>query len=104
MNAQMQLIDVPKDHPSTAVKITAFKKQNGIITHRCAHTTEARWMAVKIPPRRLDNGGPIEGMTLLQMAENFCRLLDEGGWTGYGNGELTAIRDVCENRNIPCNL
>lgn len=99
---QCLLLEVPPQAKSRAARITAFKKEHGILTHRSAAYRECRWMAVKVPPKRLDNGGPIEGMSLFDMAANFCRLLDEGGWTGYGAGELSAIRDLCENRDIPC--
>jgi len=98
------LLDVPPMGASKASQITAFKKEHRILTHRSNACHECRWMAVKVPPRRLDNNGPIEGMSLFDMAANFCRLLDEGGWTGYGTGELSAIRDLCKTRGIPCEL
>lgn len=101
---QILLLDVPPQAQSKAAQITAFKKEHGILTHRSWSCGDCRWMAVKVPPRRLDNGGPIAGMSLFDMAANFCRLLDDGGWTGYGKGELSAIRALCENRGITCNL
>jgi hypothetical protein len=108
MTTQGILIDVPR---TTAPKrtrkdITAFKKANGILTHHFTggNDAEERWMAVKVPPRRLDDGGPIEGMTLYSMCENFCRLLDDGGWTAYARGELSAVRALCEKRKIECPL
>jgi hypothetical protein len=94
----------PRKLRPTAARIMAYKKANGILTHRTEYPLEVPWLAVKVPPKRLDDGGPIEGMDVGDMVASFGRLLDEGGWTGTGRGELAAIRDLCMNRKIPCPL
>lgn len=104
---QELLFNAPKTRPSKAKKLSEFKSQHGILTHDSGRQPDGgimRWVAVKVPPKRLDDGGPIKGMSLFDMCANFCRLLDEGGWTGYGNSELEAVRDVCKTRGICCDL
>ena len=107
MTTQPMLLDVPQAErgPSLTDKIEAFKKLHGIQTHSNRDRGDpGRWVAVKIPPHRLDNGKPLDGMELFDMFAWFGRLLDEGGWTGYGPSQLAAIRDLCKERGIDCNL
>lgn len=87
--------------------LRAFKERNGILTHdagRDFDPAESRWLAVKVPPRRLDDGGPIAGMSVGEMMACFCRLLDEGGWTGNGPTQLEAVKACAEARKIPFDL
>ncbi len=96
--------EVPRG-PSRTDKIEAFKKLHGIQTHSNRDTGDpTRWVAVKIPPRNLANGEPLGEMSLFDMFHEFGRLLDEGGFTGYGVSQLAAIRDLCAERKIECDL
>lgn len=83
----------------------AFCKENGILTHTTGDYKDwdcPPWVAVKVPPRRLDDGKPIpEGMSIAEMFAWFGRLLDEGGWAAYGQTEREAVQSVCEERKIP---
>ncbi len=108
--SQMTLFTQPKDSPSTAEKLRAFKAQHKILTHRSVELStgepsEVRWLAMLTPEKRLDDGGPIPpDWGLVQHMAHYCRLLDESGRTGYGPGELSAVRDLCARAQIPCTL
>lgn len=102
---QQLLIDVPACESPTAVRrrlrAAEIKSLHGIKTHHAPHMErEVRWIAVEVPPRRLDDGGEIEGMSVADMFAWFGRLLDEGGWVGYGATEYEAVCDCCRNRKI----
>jgi hypothetical protein len=84
------------------LRLAAYKKAHGIKTHSFRDADpNARWLAVKVPAKRLDNGGPIEGMHLEDMMIHFCRLLEDAGLTGYGPTERDAIEAVAKNSSLP---
>ena len=101
---QDSLFELPASaiRPSRRALLSAYKKANGIRTHYfAAADDEAKWLAVAVPPKRLDNGGPIEGMHLEDMMNAFCRLLDDAGRTGYGPTERDAIEDLGTRHKLP---
>ncbi len=82
---------------------------NGIVTHGMATVGKGeesvKWVAVKVPTKRLDNGKPMKKpMSLPEMFAWFGRLLDEDGWTGYGKTEKAAVEAVCKERGIEFKL
>lgn len=86
-------------------RLHAFMKINGIVTQSMKKSTKdeasIKWVAVKVPTKRLDNGKPIGSMNIGEMFAWFGRLLDEGGYAGYGPTEAQAVEAVCEERKIP---
>ena len=103
---QLTLIDVPRDVSAClSARLAAFKAKHGIVTHSNRDTHDpGRWVAVKIPPHRLDSGKPLDGIPLWEMFADFGRLLDEGGWTGYGRSQREAIRELCREQGIDCDI
>lgn len=97
--------NVPPSAPTAAQCVARFKTAHGILTHSAACAPkQGKWLALKIPPRRLDNGEPTAGLSLSGMFAHFGRLLDEGGWSAYGATEREAIREVCRQQKLPCDL
>jgi hypothetical protein len=94
---------VPRDKAA----LRAFMRANVILTWSTGEPDEKetpKWVAVKVPPKNLANGKPIPPeMTIGAMFASFGRLLDEGGWTGYGATEREAVEAVCAERKIPFN-
>jgi hypothetical protein len=102
---QQILIEVPATVSPKAIRrreiVAEFKRIHGIRTHYAPHMERPiRWVAVKVPPKRLDDGGPLGDMDLPTMFANFGRLLDEGGLVGYGSTEFYAIQECCLNQKI----
>jgi hypothetical protein len=102
---QQILIEVqPSTSPpkrARAELVAAVKKKHGIATHHASHMERPiRWVAVQVPPKRLDDGEPIAGMSVPEMFAWFGRLLDEGGWVGYGPTEYEAVAECCRERKI----
>lgn len=95
------LFDVPKTHPSRKDRIKAFKAANEIQTHKCC---DGDWMAAHMPSCRKLGYGVTATSDLFECAAKVCRLMDEAGYTGYGDTEREAIQQVCENLDIPCDL
>jgi len=86
-----------------------FMRIQGIVTHGMTEVgkgeEKVKWVAVKVPHKRLDDGKPMKnGMRLSEMFAYFGRLLDEGGWTGYGTTERAAVEEVCKERGIEFKL
>lgn len=98
------LIDVPKDSPSKAEKIKAFKAQHEIETHDAPCNGDTRWVAAHMPSCRKLGYGVTENSTMFECVMHVGRLMDEGGLTGYGKSEIAAVRELCSNLKIPCDL
>lgn len=94
---QAKLIDVPKDAPSAKERIKAFKEQHKILTHNSDSCPEAPWLALK--PRPED-----EGKDMFDIITESCRLYDESGWCAEGKTQTEAIKQLCRNLEIKCNL
>ncbi len=96
--------------PGGKGKLHAFMLLHGIVTHGMPGKLEGdeagtKWVAVKVPHKRLDNGKPMKkAMSLPEMFAWFGRLLEEGGWTGYGRTEAEAVEAVCKERGIEFKL
>lgn len=93
------LFECLPDAPSLRVKLTAFKKKHGIKTHRAKWFSreEEPWLAL-IPFE--DDKGKNVGQI---MAES-CRLYEESERCAFGTGELTAVRKLCQQQGIVCEL
>lgn len=92
----IKLIDIPPADPSKRCRLSAFKKQHGILTHCAAHLPkeDMRWLAL-IP--FADDVGKDVGEI---MAES-CELYEESGRCALGTGELSAVRKLCQQLHIP---
>jgi len=93
------LFETDKSGPSAREKLTAFKQEHGIKTHRAPHMqrSEHPWLA--IIPFTDDKDKDIGTI----MAES-CRLYEESGYCATGEGELSAVRTLCKQRRIECHL
>lgn len=98
MSKQPKLFHLPPDSLPLKLRVEAFKKLHGILTHRVdLNRADLTWLAL-IP-------FPDEKHTdLFDIIAHSYRLYDEAGWVAYGAGEISAIRKLCEQRNIPCPL
>ena len=99
MSKQPKLFDIPKTHPTGQERLNAFKEQHGILTHKSGQSTEEwdNWMAV-LP---FDDD---KGKSIGEIIGDSGRLYDESGYAAYGKGELKAVRKLCEQRKIPCDI
>ncbi len=98
------LIDVPKTGLSRYQKLKAFKKANEIQTHHCPSLPDMPWMALHMPSaRELGYGASFE-WDFMDFVAKLGRLLDEAGISDYGKTEREAVRRVCENVGIPCEI
>lgn len=103
------LFNVPKDRPSRKERIKAFKELHGIETHYAGRTWGKKnnpWDACLMPRARQigSNYGCNETSTLGELVGSVCRLLEEAGVLVTGETECDAIRTLCENNKIPCDL
>lgn len=80
-------------------RLTEFKRKHGIRTHQAKHLLceDEPWIAL-IPFSNEKN------KSIEKMIADSGRLYDEAGFCAYGAGELTAIRKLCAQCNIPCSL
>lgn len=97
--SEPKLLDVPRSAPNKAKLLRDFKNQHDIQTHRATHMAreDHPWLALR--PFAEDDRKDIGTI----MAES-CRLYEEAGQCATGTGELTAMRTLCQQLNIPCNL
>lgn len=93
------LLDVPKSAPSAHERLQVFKAKHGILTHYAPHMRgfDDTWLA--LIPFEEDKGRDVGDA----MAHN-CRLYDEAGRCATAKGELSAVRLLCQQLNIPCDL
>jgi hypothetical protein len=93
------LFEVPRTAPSARVELTMFKRKHGIQTHHAKHLSreDDPWLA--IIPFDDDKGKSIGAI----MADS-CQLYEESGYCATGTGELSAIRKLCAQRGIACNI
>lgn len=96
---QSRLLDVPKSAPSLRQRITAFKKLHGILTFKTSRMKREEYPWIAVLPVEEDKGKDIGTI----MAES-CRLYDESGYLAEGTGELSAIRTLCQQLEIKCDL
>lgn len=71
-----------------------WMKDHGILTHHNPDC-DPPWIAIKpmLPEHKGKNIGEIMG--------DACRLYDEGGWIGEGEGEADAMADLARKINLP---
>lgn len=102
------LLDVPKDHPTRKERIGAFKSKHGIKTHNCGTSwDESKWLAVLFTVAWKQFECYCENSdhpSLCDLIAGAGRLVDEAGLSGYGVTEADAIRNLCEQNKIPCDL
>lgn len=93
------LFECLPDRPSLRVKLTAFKKKHGIKTHRAIGLSreEEPWLA--IIPFKED-----KGKSVCEIMAYSCRLYEEAEFCAFGTGELTAVRKLCRQQGIICEL
>lgn len=99
MSAQLTLLDVEPCGLSEACQRSAFKRQHGILTHRSRSLVKGEKPWTALLPVEAD-----KGKGLVEIMSESCRLYDEGGRVGYGEGELSAIRELCAKMAIECPL
>jgi hypothetical protein len=107
------LLDVPKTHPTRAEKIKAFKAQHRIWTHDLGYPCGNRWSAMLLnqafdavnvycdTDTRKDLPDDLLAMKMIASA---CRLLDENGLEHSEATEIDAIRLLCKENGIACEL
>lgn len=100
------LLDVPKDSPTRREKIQAFKAKHEIQTHSAGKRGDdlQQWMAGHLPSCRSLGYGCTPTSDLFECASHVCRLMDEAGYVAYADTEREAIRELCDNLGIPCDL
>jgi hypothetical protein len=99
------LLDVPKTHPSRSEKIHAFKTAYQIETHDNGDATDpGRWLAGCLAYARKLGYGVTRHSNLFDCIQKVGRLMDDAGYCAHGKTEIEAIRRVCENLKIPCEL
>lgn len=100
------LFEVPKTAPSRRDKIKAFKAEHVIETHHCGSMSrkEHPWMACLMSSARKLGYGVTEKSDLFDIIAKVGRLADEAGICVTGETEIQAIRTLCENNGIECNL
>lgn len=93
------LFDLAPDRKSDRVKLTEFKRAHGIRTHhwRNMKPSDLPWMAFK--PFKAD-----EGKSTMQIMGESVRLYEESGHLATAEGKLSAVRKLCQQLKIPCNL
>lgn len=95
---QARLFDQPPDSPSLHQRLAQFKKLHRIWTYNHTNSRDDYpWTALLVPDSVKD-GGEIEYIAAM------CRVADEGGWLVTGTGELSAVRTLCRNMEIKCDL
>lgn len=94
MNKQWTLIAVERGE-SRANKLKAFKTKHGILTHRTSGMKREDHPWIALIPSEEDQGKDIGTI----MAES-CRIYEEQGRLATGEGELSAIRQLCNQLNI----
>jgi hypothetical protein len=102
---QNKLFDIPPDSPTRAQRIKAFKVKNEIQTHY-GGATEKPWSACHMPSAfQIGEGyGLKKDDHLFEYVSQICRLLDEAGVLVCDDSEVKAIRRVCANLSLPCDL
>lgn len=93
------LFDIPTDRKSDRVKLTEFKRKHGIRTVRCCGLTrrDLPWVAI------LPQGDDVKKGTMQIMGES-VRLYEESGYLATAEGELSAVRKLCQQLKITCDL
>lgn len=87
------------------MKMIAFKKEHGIWTYRSGgyERKDHPWSAMlvsKVQEQLEDT----RAMDPIEIISHYCRLLDETKLLVTGEVELTTIRELCKQNNIPCSL
>lgn len=97
------LFDVPRTAPSRRDRLKEFKAKHEIETFY-SHGVDDPWLACHMPTARKNGYGIPFDSTMPVYQAAACELLDQDGVNAYGETEREAIRAVCENLGIPCDL
>lgn len=84
-------------HGSRGRKLRAFRRKHRILTFKAEVRKERPWVAILVQDadRRKDAAAILSGLR---------GLYQQQGWLSTGNGELTAVRALCDRNQIPCPL
>lgn len=94
---QLSLLTVPAMAPSASVRLTALKRAHGILTHRSRCVDERPWTALLPAPE--DKGKDLFGI----MAES-AGMYEGSNRCVFADGELSAVRELCQLNGIACDL
>lgn len=99
------LLNVPKDRPSRKERINEFKKLHNIVTLKSSlPRKDEPWFACLMTSARKFGYGVTEQSDLFDCVAKVGRLMEESGVLVTGETEADAIRTLCENNKIPCDL
>lgn len=101
------LLEVPKDSPTHKERLNALKLALMIETNDAGPQEDKdypRWLAVHMPSARSMGYGVTSTSTMFDCFCKVGRLMDDAGIAAYGTTEREAIRKVCENLDLPCDL
>jgi hypothetical protein len=100
------LFDVPKDSPTRKERVEAFKETHGIQTHGTGCTEDPdRWCAVLFDVAWKRFGCYCANdRSFFGLMAGACLLVTEAGLDGYGDTETTAIRRLCAQNGIRCDI
>lgn len=104
------LFNVPKDRPTRKERIEAFKREHGIWTYgdKKNRVGDHAWdaMSVTLACERLSGYDLSEEVRKepIMLIAGYCRLLEEMGILVTGQTEVEAIRVLCVNIGIVCEL
>lgn len=83
-------------------RLQQVKKQIGIETLDSGGAGDPlRWMAVLMAPCRRMGYGVTQDSDVIDIITKVGRLVDEGGFAGYGATEADAVVEVCRLNKIP---
>lgn len=92
------LFNVEPTRKTRRVLLSEFKAKHGIETYRSQMRREDHpWIALL----RFDCD---TGKSIGQVMAESCRLYDESGYLATGEGELSAVRKLCQQRGITCSV
>lgn len=89
--------------PPQKTKLQLVKEQHTIYTHHTPGMGEGMdWMAVLMPPvwKLGECYGVKHGDDIPTCYSHIARLIDEGDYSGYGNTEVEAIIELCQQNKI----
>ncbi len=98
MKTASLLIHVPPTKKSAYLELKEFREKHGILTH------SASWARKDHPWLALQAFDADKGKDIALIIAESCRLYEEAGYLSTGQGELSAVRALCEKLNILCPL
>lgn len=90
------LLDVPPTRPSKHAMLKAFMKKHNIHTHYCREMEHWKRLAILLKPG--------EKRSFVEVIAEECRRYEEAGRIYEADGEMSAVRGLCEHNGIPFKL